>query len=138
MKFLTQYSIRTKLIVIMMITSLSGVVAAGISFIYLERNIVKDTTFQELTLLGEIIANRSSAALLFDDTKLAQENLDILKAKTNVIQACILDGNMQVFSSYLTSERANHNLNCEFENKNNRFGVFEVGEYISARRLGFR
>ena len=94
--------IKGKLMLIAMATSIIGLLLAGISFIVYERYSVKKNMIQDMTALGMLIADRSSAALVFDDHRLAEENLSALRVKSAVVAACIYNENGSLFAEYKT------------------------------------
>ncbi len=92
--------IRKKLVLIAMITTLFALVVAGAAFTLSARKQVKQNMVQDLSALALLIADRSNAALLFDDRIMAQENLASLRIKPSVTSACIYGEDGKVFAAY--------------------------------------
>ena len=93
-------SIRRKLILISMIPSIVSLVFISFAFFAWEKNYTRQTLLQDMTVLGKLIAERSTAALSFDDANLAEENLAALRVKEAISSACIYDKNGSVIASY--------------------------------------
>ncbi|MBT0664641.1 HAMP domain-containing protein [Geobacter pelophilus] len=92
--------IRKKLLLIAMTTTIIGLLVAGTAFTVYNRYHVKQNMVQDLSALAMLIADRSNAAILFDDPYLARENLASLRVKPSVTGACIYLENGTVFASY--------------------------------------
>ena len=56
---------------------------------------------EDLEIQAEIIATNSTAALTFGDGKAIEEMLAALKAKQNIVAACVYNKNGQPFARYL-------------------------------------
>ena len=99
-KPLRNLSIQNKLISILLFSSISGLVTAALLLLVFEVSTFKLNLQNELSTMAELIGNRSTAALMFDDSGLARENLSSL-AKLEIVQsACLYDKHGQVFTSY--------------------------------------
>ena len=92
--------IRTKLTAIMMLTTLVCLALAGAAYVVRDRLNVKSDMIQEMTVLADVIANRSTAALVFDDRRAARENLAALAARKGITYACILTPDGELFAAY--------------------------------------
>nr|MBP7632786.1 HAMP domain-containing protein [Candidatus Ozemobacteraceae bacterium] len=93
-------SIRRKLILISMVPSIISLVFISVTFFAWEKNYTRQALLQDMTVLGKLIAERSTAALSFDDANLAEENLAALRVKEAISSACIYDKNGSVIASY--------------------------------------
>ncbi|MFZ2956335.1 MAG: response regulator [Candidatus Ozemobacteraceae bacterium] len=105
MKMLGNLKIRGKLILFSMATSLCSLIIVCCTFIIWEKNYTQNAMLQDITVLGKLLADRSAAALMFDDAKLAEANLATLHLKESISSACIYDENGSVIASY--SEKKN-------------------------------
>ncbi len=99
-KFVRQLSIRKKLLSILMFSSGSGLFLAALILLVFEVTAFKQHALDDLSAMAELLGNRSSAALLFDDQKLAKENLVPLAQLPMFQSACIYDREGKVFTSY--------------------------------------
>jgi signal transduction histidine kinase len=94
--------IKVKLMLIIMLTCLVCLLLTGVTVIVYERYRVKRDLVKDISALAMLIADRSTAALTFQDPRLAAENLSALHVKTAVVAACILNENGEVFAKYNT------------------------------------
>ncbi len=93
-------SIRKKLVVVVMATTLAALlVSVGLIIGYdlrsYHRSLVNDLSTQ-----AELVGHMTSAALAFDDPRLAGENLALLRTRPMVAAAAIFDENGRLFASY--------------------------------------
>src|SRR5689334_18910108 len=93
--------IRRKLTLIIMLTSSFGLLLAGAAIVSYDRLTFLQRVTDELSALANIVGAQSTAALTFNDPKAAQENLAALKAKPEIIGACIYDANDTVFAKFV-------------------------------------
>lgn len=99
---LKDLSIQKKLTSILLFSSCSGLMIVSVLLLVLEVSKFKQDSLDELTRIAELIGNRSTAALSFDDVTLAQENLSSLAEFPIVQSACIYDQQGDIFSSFKT------------------------------------
>jgi signal transduction histidine kinase len=110
MTFIDSLSVKLKLLLIIMLASLAGLLLSlGALYIY-DRHKILENLINQTTILARIIADRSTAALSFNDRRLAEENLSALSAQPAVQLACIYDQNKMVFSTF--SPAKNPVLKC--------------------------
>ncbi len=102
--FLVTLNIKTKLVLIILSTSIIGLILAGTGFIVYERLRVKEEMARDLTSLARIIANRSTVALSFNDANVARTTLMALSVKNAVVAACIYDSADKLFADYKNGE----------------------------------
>ena len=94
--------IKVKLILIIMLTCIVCLLLTGVTVIIYQRQQIKKDLVNDLSALGLLIADRSTAALTFQDPRLAIENVSALHVKPEVEAACILDEKGDVFAQYNT------------------------------------
>ena len=93
-------AIRTKLLLIIgLITFVALLLAISVQFLY-ERHTAKQTIAEEIGILAKVIADRSTAAMMFNDQKVASENLAALSVHANIDQACLYTSNNTLFTHY--------------------------------------
>lgn len=102
--FLVSLKIKTKLVLLMLSTSIMALILAGTGFIVYERLRVKEDMDRDLTSLAKIVANRSTVALSFDDADVARTTLTALNVKNAVVAACIYNRSDQLFAVYQNGE----------------------------------
>jgi uncharacterized membrane protein affecting hemolysin expression len=93
-------SITNKLrFMILIISGLTLVLACGILGVIEVMNF-KQSQVNEISILSQIIADRCTASLAFDDAKVSQETLETLRAKPSIISAYIFKINGTLFARY--------------------------------------
>lgn len=106
------YPIAYKMILVCLVTSVASLMLAATIIIAYNQYSFKKVLVQEISVLANVIANRSQAALVFDDAMLAQTNLNALHERLAVEYACIYRHNNQeqaneltLFTSYSRNEK---------------------------------
>jgi two-component system sensor histidine kinase EvgS len=94
-------SIKTKLKLIIMLTSGSALLFASSALMY--RDIVSSRKIirNDLTSLARVIGMNSIGAIVFNDQQTAENNLVALHAKPYVVLACIYDRTGKIFATYI-------------------------------------
>ncbi len=96
--------IKTKLVLIILLCSVIGLALEGFGFVAYEHMRVREEMLRDLGSLARIVADRNTAALSFNDDKVALETLAALKAKRDVTAAAIYDASGKIFASYNSGE----------------------------------
>ena len=96
-------SIKKKLLFIQVFSSICGLFLATALLLIFEIAEFKQNTQDDLSAMAELIGNRSTAALMFDDRALAKENMASLEQLTIFRSACIYDKQNQLFASFNAS-----------------------------------
>ena len=100
MGLFSNLSIRRKLVLVSMATSVSALLLACAGFVAYELTMFRDTMVQALASDAEIVGGNCTAALSFDDEKGAAETLASLRAARGVEAAWVCDGRGRVVASY--------------------------------------
>ena len=82
-------NIKSKLIVVVLLTSTIGLLFTGFGVLTLDRIKQKEILAEELSILARVIASRSAAALSFRDQIRAKDNLSSLLVRESVVVACM-------------------------------------------------
>jgi signal transduction histidine kinase len=98
--FMRRLSVSRKLVLIAMTSTLIGLLLASVAFVSYDRYRIRNAMVRDLAVLVALIAERSNAALLFDDANLARENLNALRVAPWVTDARIYAEDGSVFASY--------------------------------------
>jgi diguanylate cyclase (GGDEF)-like protein/PAS domain S-box-containing protein len=98
MSWLPALHLRTKLVASIVLTSVMAVLATSFAFVQYDRKQEIANVSDDMKMLAGIIANRSTAALIFGDARQAESNLKALGENPNVVMACIYDSGNEVFS----------------------------------------
>jgi len=104
-RLLRNLTIKGKLLSIQLYSGISGLCLIGLVLLVFEVIEFKQTTQDDLTAMAEIVGNRSTAALMFDDPGLAKENLTALAQLPTFHSACLYDQKGNVFSEFLVATR---------------------------------
>ncbi|MCX7094834.1 MAG: ATP-binding protein [Methylobacter sp.] len=96
--------IKSKLMIIIMTTVLFALLLAVSAILYYDKVRNQNYLVQDISSSAQLLANRSTAALLFDDKQVATENLAALQAKQAVIQACIFSDANVLIAEYRASD----------------------------------
>lgn len=102
-------SIRKKLPLILVITCLSALLFAGVAFLVNQRRDARTAMVENMSTLAQVIASRSTAALIFDDEKMAAENLAVLSLLPQIDEGGIVLENGLLFATYLREGRGQPN-----------------------------
>ena len=95
------WSIKSKLKLIIMLTSASALLFASGTLMY--RDIINSRKIirNDLISLARVIGMNSIGAIVFNDQKTAENNLAALHAKPYVVLACIYDRTGKIFATYI-------------------------------------
>jgi signal transduction histidine kinase/ActR/RegA family two-component response regulator len=96
-----QRSIRTKLVTIVMSTTLAALAVSVGTVVAYDLRGYQRALLNDLSTQAELIGHMTSAALSFDDPRLAHENLALLRSRSSLRAAAIYDQGGKLFASYL-------------------------------------
>ena len=94
------HSIRTKLVAAVMATTLAALLVSVAIIIGYDLRSYHRTLTNDLATQAELVGHMTSAALTFDDPRLANENLALLRTRPQVRAAAIYDAGGELFASY--------------------------------------
>ncbi len=97
-------SIRTKLILLLALSSGVAVALACTAFVVNDVQAMKVAKAQQLATLADVVGANSTAALDFGDARVARETLATLRLHREVTFACLFDAEGRVLASYATSD----------------------------------
>jgi signal transduction histidine kinase/ActR/RegA family two-component response regulator len=95
-----QHSIRKKLVAMVMMTTLVALLVSIALVVAYDLRSYHRTLVNDLSTDAELVGHMTSAALTFDDPRLANEDLLLLRASPLVRGAAIYDARGQLFASY--------------------------------------
>jgi two-component system, sensor histidine kinase and response regulator len=99
-KPLRDYSIKSQLISIMLLTSGFVLAVTAISFFLSDVVSFRKGLKQNLGILANIIGSNTTAAIVFNDSKSARDTLDGLAANPHILAAYLVVGGDRLFASY--------------------------------------
>src|SRR5919198_4023862 len=94
-------SIRHKLTGAFMVIGLITALVVSLPMAVYDIRAFKHAISQDLEILGDVLANNSTAALIFGDVAAADEVLHALRAEPNVTAACVYAADGKVFAKYV-------------------------------------
>src|SRR5258706_7944571 len=92
--------IQRKLMTMLLLTSGAVLLLTCAVFFAYEFLTFRQAMVRQLSTLGEIIADNSTASLAFDNQDDAREILAALKAERHIVAACLYDKQGALFSQY--------------------------------------
>src|SRR6185295_11096591 len=98
-------SIRTKLTVVIVLTTSAALLMAGTVFLGYESFQSRRVVTREIAALAEIVAASNTAALSFGDEKAALETLNSLHGDQRLLRAVVYDKAGHPFAAYATGDR---------------------------------
>ena len=101
-----QMSIRRKLHVVIIATTMLALLFAGCGIIIADIALFYKSLQRDLTTFVQIIGDNSTGALAFNDQQAAQENLAPLRARTHVRTACLYRSDGALLATYARSADA--------------------------------
>ena len=94
-------SVRKKMLLMVLVANFFTLLAAGGAILYHDLIADRTKTATELTVLANILAQGNTAAIEFDDPKVAIDNLAQLSASPEIVAAAIYSADGSVFARYL-------------------------------------
>jgi len=93
-------SISNKLILMIITSSILTLFLAIATILYFNIQTIKERAVQNITVLGDIIAERSTAAIAFADSTQAEKNLHALRNMKHIKLACLYSDDSEVLATY--------------------------------------
>jgi signal transduction histidine kinase len=94
------FSIKNKLVTIIMLTTGIALLIASTSYIMKDFMTIHTNTLEKLTSIAKVIGSNSTAALVFEDQESAEETLEALRAEPNITAAYLYNKEGKVFVSF--------------------------------------
>lgn len=93
-------SIKRKLQAITLLTSSAGLLLSCLAFFVNDVYVLQQRLRSDLSIMADVIASNSTAALVFHDPEAATETLKALRAQPHLISGCIYSKNGKPFALY--------------------------------------
>jgi signal transduction histidine kinase/CheY-like chemotaxis protein len=93
-------SVRSKLIIMAVSTTLAALLVASIAMLLFDLRAFKQYWVDDLTTQADIMANVTAPALAFNDAQTAQQNLAVLRARPQILAAAVYTAHGVRFASY--------------------------------------
>lgn len=103
-KLLARYSIRQKLMII--VSAAAGIVVflAFLISVVIDAKSSREFAKNDLTILTDVVARNSAAAIIFDDVGAANETLEALVADSTILSADVTNAHGGIFVSYRNTQ----------------------------------
>jgi len=97
---LQRFSLKRRLIGVILLSSVVALSVTYAALLAYEFHAFREGTAHNLTALARIIASNSSAALIYDDKALAEENLAALRSEPDITAAALYDQHGRLYATY--------------------------------------
>jgi len=127
-KLLQQVTLKNKLLIIIMSTVVFSLILVALVFIVSERYISKQSMSDKLIVVSRILADQSTAALSFNDQKVAGEVLSALAQEPSVILGCLYDSDKILFARHAklnSIECPKQSQPSQYQFNDNYFEIFQ-------------
>ena len=94
------FSIRGKLMLVTLLTAGTGLLLASAAFMIYDTILVRQTLRANLTVLADVVANTSTAALQFRKPEDGNDVLNALRAQPRIVAAALYDQDGKLFARY--------------------------------------
>ena len=118
-------SVRRRLVLAMLATTCIALLVAAGAMLYQDARVYERTLLQDLSTQADILGRSSAAALSFDDSRAAEENLAMLRAKPTIRAAALYNARGTLFATYARDEGR---ANAEIPSVADREGVHVRGD----------
>jgi two-component system, NtrC family, sensor kinase len=106
MQFLKNLSIRRKQTLIIMLTSTITLLLASVAFLGVEAFNFRGELTDEISTMTQVAGDNCTAALDFNDPKVAEDTLGALRAEPSIANACVYNQQGEVFAVYHRSGKS--------------------------------
>ncbi|MFT3735614.1 MAG: ATP-binding protein [Rhodocyclaceae bacterium] len=103
-------SIRLKMMLIILITTLLSLTVAGAITMLNNWHLYRSFVTSELTMLADIVSRASAPALSFNDKSAANDDLALLQASPTVTAAAIYTARGELFASWIKQDGLTHRI----------------------------
>ena len=119
-------SIKRKLTLLVMLTTMVALLVAAVQFILNDFHDYRRRSINDLSVLARIFGENCTSALEFDDSKTAEKILSALQAKPNVLAAAVYTKDGKLFATYQATGRPDVKLPER---------VPPAGQHLESRRV---
>jgi signal transduction histidine kinase len=100
-------TVRNKLLFVVLATTFTALLVAGGAMMLYDMRTYEQGFVNDMTTQADIIGRASAAALVFDDPRVALENLALLKARPRIAAAAIYKAKGGIFATYSADDLEN-------------------------------
>ena len=124
MIFKMPVTIKYRLISMIMAITVFSLLISGIAFVVVDQVAAKKSITERLSILSKVIADRSTAAIIFGDQEAAIQIISALKQDSSVLIACTYTLSNELFAFYSKTEEKH----CP--EKMQTMGIWYKGDYL--------
>lgn len=121
-------SLRTKLTIIILLSTIIAVTLLSSWFIYLRYDSFRATTSAEFNTITRIISDRATAALTFEDRQSLKENIDSLALHKDIELGCIYSRADELLAEFSRTPDQTH---CPTKSKGHATGFVESAYLVA-------
>lgn len=100
MKLELNTSLRKKLLRVVLLTTFAALLVSLCAIIFYDLRAYHDNLIADMRTQAELLGHMTAPALTFDDSRLAKENLNLLRLRSKVRAAAIYNANGAIFASF--------------------------------------
>ncbi len=100
MRFLAPRSVQNKLLGVVLVTTLAALMVAIAAMVSYDLRLYHQSWIADLATQAELLGRTTAPALTFDDARVAQENLELLRYRPKVRAAAIYNARGRLFAQY--------------------------------------
>jgi PAS domain S-box-containing protein len=101
MRYFRDAPIRQKLLIVIVATTTFALLLAGLGIVVMDTLLFQRNMRMDLATLARIVGDNSTAALTFDDPRVAADTLSALKAQPHMVAACLYGSDGAPFANYV-------------------------------------
>ena len=105
---MSSLSLRNKLSVVILITTLTSLLVAGGSMLFYDFESYRKTWTSDVQTQAELLGQTMTPALQFEDTETGQETLNLLRLRPKVAAAAVYNARGNLFATYTRSPEENY------------------------------
>ncbi|MBI3561454.1 MAG: response regulator [Gammaproteobacteria bacterium] len=129
-------SVRHKLLLVVLVTNFCALVAAGGALLYHDLMEDRNKMAGVLTTMANILGQGSATALEFDDPRVANESLALLRADPNIITAAIYTARGTLFAQYVRDQEHKTDIPIAPAREGFHFGTGELTMFKRITKAG--
>jgi len=100
MRLLAPFSVRQKLLAVVLLTTLTALLVAIAVMVGFDLRNYRQSLISDMTTQADLLGRTTAPALTFDDPRVAQENLELLRYRPQIRAAAIYNARGKMFASY--------------------------------------
>ncbi len=112
-RLFSRLPIARKLVTIVTATTISALLILSLSIVAYDGWTARRSLQREVEIMGQIVADRSMAALSFGDARSAAETLDALSARPSILQATLYSADAEVLARFRRSPQHDDDMTAE-------------------------